>query len=185
MGSSSCAMSRSKALRSLVRRRSPTANRRDLHRALVRLLAPAGGAIVENDEPAPGTVFTDSRKLWKGRDRSLVLIERDAKRVLLVRLKTRRGRFHLTAGSDRREDWFNPRKILEVGDYLQSATTTVKSRRLRGREIKEGRRPEAGRGAGYSLPVFFATTSSNSPTCSAKHVGQMPWLKRTAVWLEM
>lgn len=33
------------------------------------------------------------------------------------------------------------RKILEVGDYLQSVTTTAKSRRVRGREIKEGRRP--------------------------------------------
>lgn len=83
-------------------------NRRDLHRALARLLAPTGGAIVENDEPPPGTVFTDTRRLRRHHGRSLALVDRDGKRVLLVRLRTRRGRVHLTAGSDRREDWFNP-----------------------------------------------------------------------------
>lgn len=80
-------------------------NRRDVRRALRRTLAPTHGAI----ETATGEAATEPDEVQPDRERNpIALVPENGRRVLVVRLHPRVGRFDLNWGTDSREDWFSP-----------------------------------------------------------------------------
>ena len=77
--------------------------RAEAGRALSVLLQPTDGAV----RPVESTWQRDTERLppWQ---RAFEMVDRGGKRVLIVHLTTRRNQFNLAAGTEGREDWFDP-----------------------------------------------------------------------------
>jgi hypothetical protein len=82
-------------------------NRREVERAVHRMLAPARGAVETTSGPVAGEVVHGTSKDDR-RVRAVDLVEREGRRVLVVRLLERHGSFGLNMGTESREDWFSP-----------------------------------------------------------------------------
>jgi outer membrane protein assembly factor BamA len=133
-------------------------NKRDVGRALSRVLAPTHGAIERSSSWVPAPQFHDERD-WERRQEGepIQLVPEGGRRVLVVHLRPRVGRFDLNWGTDGREDWFTP--VDGLGLALGFTGTVFDSRGfnhtvITGFASYKFARDELGYAVGFERPLF-------------------------------